>query len=147
MNKLMMLAVSAIVLSACNTTAPAVEETPSNTIEVEQTQEQMMETTPAEGAAMQEQSQSSTVQVDGDNFTFSVTEIKAKQGDTLAVNFTNKEGFHDFVIDELGVNTGMVAAGSSKEVTIPTDKPGTYEFYCSVGDHRAKGMKGTLIIE
>jgi plastocyanin len=27
------------------------------------------------------------------------------------------------------------------------DKKGTFEYYCSVGQHRALGMKGKLVVE
>jgi len=87
------------------------------------------------------------IPVQANNYVYDVKEIKAKQGEKVTVSFTNAEGFHDFVIDELEVNTGMVPAGQTVTVEIPTDKPGTYSFYCSVGDHRQKGMEGTLIIE
>lgn len=148
MKKLVLLTTAMVLLAACNRNTPATEEMPAINVETEQSQDQMMmESTEPTDAAMESETQSGTIQIEGDNFKFNVKEIKVKQGDSLTVNFTNKEGMHDFVIDELDVNTGMVAAGSSKEVTIPTDKPGTYEFYCSVGNHRQMGMKGTLIIE
>ena len=51
------------------------------------------------------------------------------------------------VIDELGISTGVIPEGESQMVTIPTDKPGTYEYYCSIGKHRELGMKGTLVIK
>lgn len=147
MKKLALLTTAMVLLAACNQ-KPA-EKMPAVNVETEEAvmESANPETMTEEGTMMEAETAGQVVQVDGDNFTFSVNEIKAKKGDVLKVNFTNKEGFHDFVIDELEVNTGMVAAGSSKEVTIPTDKPGTYEFYCSVGNHREQGMKGTLIIE
>ncbi|GIK84284.1 MAG: hypothetical protein BroJett025_09060 [Patescibacteria group bacterium] len=82
-----------------------------------------------------------------DDFSFDVKEIRVKQGEKLTVSVTNEKGFHDFVIDELAVNSGMIPAGETMELEIPTDKPGTYEYYCSVGQHRQMGMKGTLIVE
>ena len=36
--------------------------------------------------------------------------------------------------------------GSSTEATLELDTPGTYTFYCSVGNHRAAGMEGTLTV-
>lgn len=81
------------------------------------------------------------------NFTFGQDEIRVKQGEKLVLSVTNSEGVHDIVIDELGVNSGIIPEGETQEVTIPTDQPGTYEYYCSVGQHRQLGMVGTLIIE
>lgn len=87
------------------------------------------------------------VEIVADDFTYDVKEIRVKQGEKLSVSVMNSEGTHDFVIDELEVNTGMIPADSTVQLEIPTDKPGTYEYYCSVGQHRQMGMKGMLIIE
>lgn len=54
---------------------------------------------------------------------------------------------HDFVIDELNVKTKIVKDGESETVEFTPDQTGTFEFYCSVGQHRQMGMKGTLIVE
>lgn len=105
----------------------------------------MMDTPEAEGDAMMPESK--LIAVTADDFTYDVKEIRVKQGEKLTVSVTNSEGMHDFVIDELSVNSGMIKAGDTVELEIPTDKPGTYEYYCSVGQHRQMGMKGTLIIE
>ena len=32
-------------------------------------------------------------------------------------------------------------------VEFTVDKTGTFEYYCSVGQHRANGMVGNLIVE
>lgn len=87
------------------------------------------------------------VELVADDFTFGRDEIRVKQGEKLTVSVFNRHGFHDFVIDELAINSGMIAAGDTMEIEIPTDQPGVYEYYCSVGQHRQNGMKGTLIIE
>ena len=74
-------------------------------------------------------------------------DIKVKKGDTVTINFMNKEGIHDWVIDEFGVRTPKIQAGQSASVTFVADKTGTFEYYCSVGSHRARGMRGNLIVE
>ncbi len=85
--------------------------------------------------------------VGGDNFKFDLTEMRVKKGDTVKITFTNNKGTHDLLIDEYKVNTGILAAGESKTVEFVADKTGTFEFYCSVGQHRQMGMKGNLIVE
>ena len=84
-------------------------------------------------------------------FTFSVTEITANPGEVVEVNLTNSQGTHDFVIDELGVQSEIINTGENTAVTftIPQDAtPGTtYEYYCSVMDHRAQGMVGTITVQ
>lgn len=90
-----------------------------------------------------------TVSVDMKNFAFSTETISAAPGDTITVNLTTSSGSHDFVIDELGVASDTLGAGESDTVTftIPEDAAGeTYAFYCSIGNHRAQGMEGQLVI-
>lgn len=85
--------------------------------------------------------------VKGVNFGFDVKEIRVKQGDTVTVNFTSSDGFHDWVLDEFKAATGRVQPGTPTSITFVADKKGTFEYYCSVGSHRAHGMVGKLIVE
>lgn len=85
--------------------------------------------------------------VGGDNFKFNLSEMRVKKGDTVKITFTNNNGTHDLLIDEFNVNTGRIAVGESKTVQFVADKTGTFEYYCSVGQHRKMGMKGNLIVE
>lgn len=75
-------------------------------------------------------------------------ELRVKQGDTVKIVFTNEEGFHDFVLDEFsGARTKQIKAPGTETIQFVADKKGTFEYYCSVGQHRANGMKGTFIVE
>lgn len=84
--------------------------------------------------------------VTGSNFAFSPNTMTVKQGDVVQVTFKNGDGFHDFVIDELGVNSGRIKDGEEATVTFTASKVGSFEYYCSVGEHRAMGMVGTLTV-
>ncbi len=53
---------------------------------------------------------------------------------------------HDFVLDEAGVDSGLLNGGESATVIINLPA-GTYQFYCSVPGHKEAGMVGTLIVE
>jgi len=88
-----------------------------------------------------------TFNVEAQNFSYSIKEMRVKQGEKVTVNFKNNESFHDFNLDELGVKTNVIAAGKSETVTFTPDKKGSFEYYCSVGNHRAQGMVGKLIVE
>lgn len=81
------------------------------------------------------------------NFKFDAPEIRVKTGDTVKITVKNSQGFHDFVIDEFNVATKQANGPSEETVTFVADKAGTYEYYCSVGQHRSMGMKGNLIVE
>ena len=83
----------------------------------------------------------------GTPFQFSVTEMRVKVGDTVRINFTNGQGTHDWVIDEFNARTSILETGKSQTIEFVADKTGTFEYYCSVGNHRAMGMVGKLIVE
>lgn len=84
----------------------------------------------------------------GKNFAFSVTEMVVKKGDTVTVNFESESGFHDWVVDEFDAATDQVRSGDGvTSVTFVADQTGEFEYYCSVGSHRAQGMVGTLVVE
>lgn len=86
-------------------------------------------------------------EVDGSNFEFSVKEIKVKKGDTVRIVFSVADGFHDWVIDEFEAKTAQLKTGESETIEFVADETGTFEYYCSVGEHRAMGMVGKLIVE
>lgn len=88
-----------------------------------------------------------TFEVNGRNFSFSLKEIKVKQGDILKIAFSSQEGLHDFVIDEFDVRTKQIQAGQTDEIQFLANKKGTFEFYCSIGQHRKLGMVGKLIVD
>jgi nitrite reductase (NO-forming) len=88
-----------------------------------------------------------TVEISGRNFAFDKEEIRVKEGQTVKVVFTSASGFHDWVVDEFSARTAQVMTGNSSSVTFVADKKGTFEYYCSVGAHRANGMYGKLIVE
>ena len=83
----------------------------------------------------------------GSNFAFAPNVMKVKKGDTVKITFSNSGGMHDLVIDGYDVATKVIGSGKSEELTFVADKAGTFEFYCSIGNHRAMGMKGQLVVE
>lgn len=88
-----------------------------------------------------------TFTITGTNYAFSPSEIKVGKGDTVRITFKNGGGFHDFSIGEFHIATNRLQTGGVEAVEFVADKTGTFEYYCSVGQHRANGMKGTLIVE
>jgi len=83
----------------------------------------------------------------GGNYYYDLDEITVNEGDTVTINFRSAEGFHDWVLDEFDAATDQVSTGGETSVTFVADQKGTFEFYCSVGSHRANGMVGTLTVE
>ncbi|MGZ4550240.1 MAG: plastocyanin/azurin family copper-binding protein [Blastococcus sp.] len=73
-------------------------------------------------------------------------------GDTVAagpylVKVENAgQATHDLVVEQNGTkiaSTSPIAPGQSASLSV-TLKPGTYVFYCSIGNHRAMGMEMTV---
>lgn len=85
--------------------------------------------------------------VEGRPFEFSLKEMRVNKGDTVTVTFVNQEGMHDWVVDEFNARTKQIKTGETDTVTFVADQTGMFEYYCSVGQHRANGMVGKLIVE
>ena len=88
-----------------------------------------------------------TIIVTGKNFSFEPAKLNITQGTKVKIILKNIEGFHDLKIDEYNVATKQISAGAESEFQFLADKTGTFEYYCSVGTHRAMGMVGKLIVE
>lgn len=103
------------------------------------------------GGVQPNQSQKSSdaveVVVTGSNYEFSPTKLTVKKGQKIRLVFKNSGGMHDFVVDELGIRTAVIQGGVEDFVEFTPDKTGTFEFYCSVANHRAMGMKGTITVQ
>lgn len=84
--------------------------------------------------------------VDGANFTFAPASMQVKKGDTVRITFKNTSGTHDLVIDEFNARTKILNGGAQETIEFVANKAGSFEYYCSVGQHRALGMKGTLVV-
>ena len=78
--------------------------------------------------------------------TFNPKTLSVKKGDRVKITFTNTGGTHNFRIDNYNVGTNVLNAGQSESFEFVADKAGTFEYFCSVGNHRAMGMKGTLTV-
>ena len=85
--------------------------------------------------------------VNGTNFAFDVKEIRVQEGDIVTIHFMSDDGFHDLVIDEFNARTEKIKTGGMAMMTFVASKKGTFEYYCSVGQHRMNGMVGKLIVE
>lgn len=88
-----------------------------------------------------------TVNVTGQNFSFSPAIIRVKKGTSLKINYTDTDGFHDLILDGYNLHTSRLQTGQSAVLQFTADKTGTFAYYCSVGTHRASGMEGRLIVE
>lgn len=88
-----------------------------------------------------------TFNVTTQGFAFTTKEMRVKKGDKVTVNFESASGMHNWVVDEFNGRTQQVQPGTKTSTTFTADKTGTFEYYCSVGQHRSMGMVGKLIVE
>jgi plastocyanin len=84
----------------------------------------------------------------GGQLAFDKKSLTANAGN-ITVDFTNDSSVpHNVTIEqgekEQGATDTIQGSKTSKSFTL---KAGTYTFYCSVGDHEAAGMKGTLTVK
>lgn len=84
--------------------------------------------------------------VEGGMFYFTPEELEVNVGDTVRIVYKNLEGRHDLVIDEFGVRTQVLNGVAEETIEFVADRSGTFEYYCSIGNHRAQGMVGTLVV-
>lgn len=84
--------------------------------------------------------------ITGSNFSFIPTTITVSKGDRVRITLKNTGGLHDLKIDAFNVATAKLNGGSSETIEFVADKAGSFEYYCSVGNNRALGMKGTLVV-
>ncbi len=106
-----------------------------------------MPTEATETSATQESETVTTVTMEAGSFYYKPNVINAKVGEKIKIVMTSKDMMHDFNIDELGVKLPITKAGTTNEVEFTASKAGTFEFYCSVGQHRKQGQVGTLIVK
>lgn len=88
----------------------------------------------------------------GGNFYFEVDgernpTITVQEGQLVRINFESVDGFHDVVIDELSAASAQVQTGGVTFVEFVADETGTFDYYCSVGTHRERGMVGQIVVE
>jgi uncharacterized cupredoxin-like copper-binding protein len=79
---------------------------------------------------------------------FEPSEVRIRAGDWVVITLANEDPiFHDLEVE--GVANVDVAArpGQTARIRVRIDRPGTYEFVCTVPGHAEAGMVGTLIVE
>jgi plastocyanin len=85
--------------------------------------------------------------IDGNYFPqYSLKEIRVNEGDTVRIAINTTSGTHDFNLDEFGVSENT-PTGEVTIVEFVAGEAGSFEYYCSLPNHRANGHWGTLIVE
>jgi uncharacterized cupredoxin-like copper-binding protein len=111
-----------------------------------------------------------TIDIKAENMRFVPDRIEVPAGKTVMIRMQNMdENQHDFEVGgltaEIMARTGMKdesmdmdmsggmgtinmhsAAKGKASVTFRTDKPGTYDIYCTMTGHKESGMVGKLVV-
>ncbi len=87
-----------------------------------------------------------SIAVEAGSFYYKPNLIRVKKGVKVKLTLNAVSLMHDFNIDELGVKVPVTKSGSSSTVEFTASKVGEFEFYCSIGQHRANGQVGKLIV-
>lgn len=92
------------------------------------------------------------VAVEMADFKFVPANVTVKAGETVRFQLSNTGAFpHDLRIEGQGfageaVPNGNVAAGQKTTWEVTFQQAGTYQMWCPVGNHRARGMEGALAV-
>src|SRR3989338_2523928 len=103
-------------------------------------------TMPVPGSEVEETLVVKEFSVDAAPFSFTPLTMTVNKGDTVEITVKNVKGTHDLKIDEFNAATRTLNAGETQTISFVADKVGTFEYYCSVGNHRAMGMVGSFIV-
>lgn len=87
------------------------------------------------------------IDVEAGSFYYKPNIIEVTRGQKVKIVLTAVSMMHDFNIDELGVKMPVVKNGNTGTVEFTADKVGTFEYYCSVGQHRANGQVGKITVK
>ncbi len=86
------------------------------------------------------------INVEAGSFYYKPDTITVKKGQKVKVVMKSVDMMHDFNIDELGVKVPIAKSGETATAEFTADKVGTFEYYCSVGKHRANGQVGKITV-
>ena len=90
---------------------------------------------------------SKTIQIEAGSFYYKPNVITVKKGQKVKIVMKSVDMMHNFNIDELNVQIPITKSGETGTVEFIPNKVGTYEYYCSVEQHRANGQVGKLIVQ
>ena len=101
-------------------------------------------TTPApSGAAV------ATIQVDETEFALDPKNPRISKAGVVSFRVKNAGTIlHALEVEGPGgeVKTKGIEPGKSASLRVDLSKPGSYEWYCPIGDHKDRGMKGRIIV-
>lgn len=87
------------------------------------------------------------IEMEAGAFYYKPDMIKVKKGQKVQVVFKSVDMMHDFNVEELNIKSEVVKSGDTATFEFVANEVGTFEYFCSIGQHRANGQTGTLVVE
>ncbi len=87
------------------------------------------------------------IEMEAGAFYYKPDSIRVKKGQKVQIVFKSVDMMHDFNVDELNIKSEVVKGGDTNTFEFVANEAGTFEYYCSIGQHRQQGQVGTLIVE
>jgi plastocyanin len=89
------------------------------------------------------------VQIVAREYSYALSRLHVKSGEAILELDNFGEDAHDLRVQRIGskhvARLGKVPAGKYADLTVHLP-PGRYSLWCSIADHRQKGMHATLIV-
>ncbi len=92
-------------------------------------------------------SETKEVIISSSNFKYTPSLINVNKGDKVKITLKNNGGMHDLFIDGYNIQTKIIESGQEDSIEFTADKAGTFDFWCTVGKHKAMGMVGRLVVQ
>lgn len=97
-------------------------------------------------AGRTEESAGEKITVVGKEFSYDPATLTLKAGQPFTIVLKNTGSIeHDITLDDAKFKL-TVPGNNTREKGLEVDKPGTYQFYCSLPGHKSAGMKGELTV-
>ena len=91
-----------------------------------------------------------TIEVSLTDFAISPANPRVESGGQVEFRVKNDgETVHDLEVEGPGTETKLASEldpGQSGTLTVDLSEPGSYEWYCPVGNHRENGMEGEITV-
>jgi uncharacterized cupredoxin-like copper-binding protein len=91
-----------------------------------------------------------TVNLSGTDYKFDPSNPTVKAGEVTFVLKNDGQTTHNIEVEGPNGEAELeqdLAPGESGELKVDLSKPGTYEFYCPVDDHKGLGMEGEVTVQ
>ncbi len=86
------------------------------------------------------------ISIEAGSFYYKPSVLKLKKGEKVTIKLNSVSMMHDFNVDKLGLKIPVTKSGNTATIEFTPTKVGEFEYYCSIGQHRANGQVGKLIV-